>query len=158
MKNLLRIALFTAALLCWNAALAEEIPVDEAHFPDPVLRACVLEYFDENKNGALDEAERNEVTMLTIYSAGVRSFQGMELFPNLEKLACIDNELTSLGVTNLPSLLELDCSENPLSALDVSCFPNLEYLRCDSCGLTSLDVSQTGSPACIWMKMRICSI
>ncbi len=131
-----------AVLLCWTAALADEIPVDEAHFPDPALRTYILNHFDADKNGALDEAERNEVTAIAIYSAGVRSFQGIEVFPHLEKLDCIDNELTSLGVTDLPSLLELDCSENPLSSLDVSRFPNLEYLRCNSCGLTSLDVSQ----------------
>lgn len=142
MKKTLLIMAFLVFLLALGGALAEEISIDEAHFPDQTLRAAVMSRFDSDRSGSLSDAERNDVLSVTIVEAGVKSLKGLELFPNLEKILCYNNRLTSLDLEGMPSLLELNCSVNPIGSLDVSGFPNLEILYCGECGLTSLKVDQ----------------
>ena len=61
----------------------------------------------------------------------------------LTYLACYDNALTSLDVTQCVNLAELYCDRNSLSSLDVSQCVNLVILNCSyNSTLSSLDVSQ----------------
>ncbi len=57
--------LVAALFLLTSAALAEDIPVDAAHFPDENFRTYVAENFDQDGNGVLSENERDNAK--TIY-------------------------------------------------------------------------------------------
>jgi len=76
-----------------------DIPIDAAHFPDPVFRKWISEgmtsfsggngdinqYIDTNRDGILSEQERNE-TISVFGVTGKTSGAGIELFPNLKKI------------------------------------------------------------------------
>lgn len=58
----------------------------------------------------------------------------------LEKLNCANNQLTQLNLNNMISLKELKCQNNQLTALDVSSSPNLTTLVLKNNQLTSLNL------------------
>ena len=58
----------------------------------------------------------------------------------LKKLNCANNQLTQLNLNNMISLKELKCQNNQLSALDVSSSPNLTTLVLKNNHLTSLNL------------------
>ena len=109
-----------------------DIPIDEAHFPDPAFRQIVTERY--GNQGYLPQSVRESVqrwdddmifnridhkTGEVTWNAGITSLQGIEYFPNL---------------------IVLGVSGNPTTSLDVSALKNLESLSCKYCGLTSLNV------------------
>lgn len=58
----------------------------------------------------------------------------------LEKLNCAHNQLTQLNLNNMISLKELNCSNNQLTVLDVSSSPDLTILVLKNNYLTSLNL------------------
>ena len=58
----------------------------------------------------------------------------------LRKLNCANNQLTQLNLNNMISLTELKCQNNQLTALDVSSSPNLTTLVLKNNHLTSLNL------------------
>jgi len=64
-------------------------------------------------------------------------------FPNMIRLYCQNNQITTLNIAGLTKLEALDTSNNPFIAttLDVHLNPNLYYLLCQNNGLTDLNIS-----------------
>ena len=58
----------------------------------------------------------------------------------LRKLNCANNQLTQLNLNNMISLTELNCANNQLTVLDVSSSPNLTTLVLKNNHLTSLNL------------------
>lgn len=58
----------------------------------------------------------------------------------LRKLNCANNQLTQLNLNNMISLTELNCANNQLTVLDVSSSPNLTTLWLKNNQLTSLNL------------------
>lgn len=58
----------------------------------------------------------------------------------LEKLNCANNQLTQLNLNNMSALKELNCANNQLTVLDVSSSPNLTKLWLKNNQLTSLNL------------------
>jgi hypothetical protein len=123
-----------------SAPVPQEIPIETPYFPDPYFAANV-EQFDTDGNGALSTEEREAVTYINIRSTPAASLKGVEYFPNLEKLNCINNQITSLDLSGNPKLLSLLCNENQLTSLDTSANPLLQSLHCYDNKLTALDFS-----------------
>jgi Leucine-rich repeat (LRR) protein len=61
--------------------------------------------------------------------------------PQLKRLYCFWNELTSLDISRCTALETLSCSHNKLTSLDLSNNLALDYLYCDKNLLTCLDIS-----------------
>ena len=110
-------------------------------FPDETFQNYVKQ-FDENNNGTLSPEERYEVTEISVANKNISNLYGIQFFPNLEKLDCDQNNLSSLDVSQNPALKYLYCEQNNLSSLDVSSNSALKYLHCTKNNLSSLDVSQ----------------
>ena len=110
--------------------------------PDDTFREYLLEQFDLDKNKILSPAERYAVTEIDVNNKNITSLKGIEFFPNLKKLNCGHNRLTSLDVSKNTVLQELVCWENQLTSLDVSQNTALQELACFENQLTSLDVGQ----------------
>ena len=110
-------------------------------FPDETFQNYVKQ-FDENNNGTLSPEERYEVTEISVANKNISNLYGIQFFPNLEKLDCDQNNLSSLDVSQNPALKYLYCEQNNLSSLDVSSNSALKYLHCTRNNLSSLDVSQ----------------
>ena len=116
--------------------------ITDANVPDKTFREYLLKQFDKDGNGVLTPAERYAVTEIDVNSKNITSLKGIEFFPNLKKLNCGHNRLTSLDVSKNTVLQELVCWENQLTSLDVSQNTALQELACFENQLTSLDVSQ----------------
>ena len=116
--------------------------ITDANVPDKVFREYLLKQFDKDHNGTLYPAERYAVTEIDVNDKNITSLKGIEFFPNLKKLNCGHNRLTSLDVSKNTVLQELVCWENQLASLDVSQNTALQELECFENQLTSLDVSQ----------------
>ena len=67
-----------------------DVAIDEANFPDNVVRDTVRG-FDTDNNGVLNAAEIAEVIELHIAGMGISSLKGIENFTALEVLECHDN-------------------------------------------------------------------
>ena len=132
----------------------EYVEIDATNFPDEAFRNYLLSENIYNKSikiddgdGKLSETERNAVDTINV-SGGyngqkITNLKGIEFFPNLQKLYCGENNLTSLDVSQNTALLELDCSQNNLTSLDVSQNTALQDLNCSQNNLTSLNVEST---------------
>ncbi|MDO5037480.1 MAG: InlB B-repeat-containing protein [Tissierellia bacterium] len=161
MKNKQILAFLLALFLCLGMVpiqvLAEGqpegVPIDEAHFPDPVFRQVMTDSF--GADGALSQEEIAATTTLSL--SGVKSLKGIEYFPNLETLLVTRHELTFVDLSNNTKLktLRLDgtiktsdsgykkviSKTNNLSHLDLSKNVNLETLYLTAIAIEDLDLS-----------------
>ena len=119
-----------------------DVRIDLAHFPDDHFIAYVELRCDKDGDGTLSQAELDGVTELYVDHAKIKDLTGIELFPNLKKLDCKNNNLTCLDVSQNTNLTVLYCESNQLTSLDVSNNPALTYLNCSYNQLTSLDLIQ----------------
>ena len=129
----------TAAL---PAAETGSIPINSTHFPDDHFIAYVELRCDKDGDGTLSQDELNGVTELYVAHAYIKDLTGIELFPNLEKLDCKNNNLTRLDVSKNTKLTKLYCEFNQLTGLDLSKNTALTELNCQVNQLTSLDLSK----------------
>ncbi len=124
-----------------DIVLTRAINVTAANFPDDNFRDFILSQ-EYGKDGAIINSERAALKEIDVSREGIADLKGIELFPNLEKLNCHNNKLTSLNVSKNTALIELRCSYNQLTTLDVTKNTKLEKLTCYYNQLTSLDVSK----------------
>lgn len=129
----------TAAL---PAAETGSIPINSTHFPDDHFIAYVELRCDKDGDGTLSQAELDGVTELYVAYANIKDLTGIELFPNLDKLDCKNNNLTRLDVSKNTKLTKLYCEFNQLTGLDLSKNTKLTELTCQVNQLTSLDLSK----------------
>lgn len=118
------------------------IPIDSTHFPDDNFIAYVELGCDKDHDGTLSQDELNRVTELYVDHANIKDLTGIELFPNLDKLDCKNNNLTRLDVSKNTKLTKLYCEFNQLTGLDLSKNTALTELNCQVNQLTSLDLSK----------------
>ena len=111
------------------------------NFPNYEFRQYLKANIDKDGDGYLNDTELN-IRTLDVSGQHIANLKGIEFFPNLEKLYCYNNKLTSLDVSQNPALQYLYCMNNKLTSLDVSQNEKLENLFCDKNQLTSLDVTQ----------------
>lgn len=129
----------TAAL---PAAETGSIPINSTHFPDDHFIAYVELRCDKDGDDTLSQAELDGVTELYVAYANIKDLTGIELFPNLDKLDCKNNNLTRLDVSKNTKLTKLYCEFNQLTGLDLSKNTALTELNCQVNQLTSLDLSK----------------
>jgi hypothetical protein len=130
-----------------RAAEKDDIPIDEAHFPDDNFRACVAKNSDTDGNGYLDKYEILYTWNMYCENSGVESIEGIEYFPYLKGLWCKGNNITELDLSNNPDIEGVWCSFNPLKELDFSSCPKLSWVYCFNCELEKLDVSKNSKLA-----------
>jgi len=145
-----------------NAGDAEDVPLDEAHFPDANFRKKIADWDNNPKDGVLSAEERAAITELYIDEPdNIADLWGIEYFSWIERLVCVPKQthldvscltsleylkcggkLTSLDVSGCIALTVLDCSHSHLTSLDVSGLTSLQKLYCSECDeLTKLDAS-----------------
>lgn len=121
---------------------AGTVAINEANFPDDNFRKFVKENLDTDKNNSLSQSEIQAVTMLVVYELNIHSLKGIEFFPNIWRLDCAENQLTSLDISKNTALDELWCENNQLTSLDVSKNTGLEFISCGGNQISSLDISK----------------
>lgn len=123
---------------------ADDIPVDEAHFPDANFRAFVKAN-TANGDDVLTEAEAAKITTFGNGLKGLRitDLTGLKYFTKLQKLYCQDNRgITSIDLSGNPELRELNITGCKVTSLDFSHNPNMTNINCaDMKTLTDINVS-----------------
>ena len=160
-KNRLLIPLGIATMVF--AGTAYGMDIYKSDIPDETFRQYLFASFDQNNDGVLSDAERNDVTEIIVDDYGViQSVRGIEYFPHLKCLMCDGNDISDIDVSrnrelevltfnhnyvstidlsNNVMLAELYCSDNLLENLNVSNNPRLGFLECSDNLLDTLDVS-----------------
>lgn len=123
---------------------ADDIPVDEAHFPDANFRAFVKAN-TANGDDVLTEAEAAKITTFGngLKGLGITDLTGLKYFTKLQKLYCQDNRgITSIDLSGNPELRELNITGCKVTSLDFSHNPNMTNINCaDMKTLTDINVS-----------------
>lgn len=129
------------------SAQAEEdaVAIDATNFPDEAFRQYVADNFDKDKDGALNQTERNAVKEIRIIGSGCTSLQGLKYFSQLTDLLCDNNNLTELDVSENPELVRLICYNNSLTSLNLNNNTKLGSLNCNNNKLTVLDLRENKS-------------
>lgn len=119
---------------------------------DANLMTCLLETIDTNHDGRISSSEAAAASQVDCSNRSVGSLTGLSQFPNLTKLNCSHNDLTTLDIAGLSLLTQIDCSYNAIPKFDFGAFGRLTelnishnqlialYLRTNY-NLTSLDAS-----------------
>ena len=133
---------------------AEEdaVAIDATNFPDGAFRQYVADNFDKDKDGALNQTERNAVKEIEISNSGCTSLQGLKYFSKLTDLFCSDNNLTELDVSENPELKRLICYNNSLTSLNLNKNTKLRSLNCNNNKLTVLDLRENKSLS--WLRCK----
>ncbi|MBD9243907.1 MAG: leucine-rich repeat domain-containing protein, partial [Clostridiales bacterium] len=122
-----------------------EVPVDAAHFPDPVLREYVTEHCDTNGDGKLSAAECAAVQCIDLLETQITKIAdltGIEHFTGLRELLACGNQITALDLSGMTKLEKLDVSGcGKLQSLKLSGCTALTTLDVSSCALTALDLT-----------------
>ena len=126
---------------------AEEdaVAIDATNFPDEAFRQYVADNFDKDKDGALNQTERNAVKEIRIIGSGCTSLQGLKYFSQSTDLLCGNNNLTELDVSENPELVRLICYNNSLTSLNLNKNTKLGSLNCNNNKLTVLDLRENKS-------------
>ena len=137
-----------------------DVPIDEAHFPDPAFRSFLHNGYVGYSSGEIFPIHENlsdyELALerlpddwMAWYYKGIiltpwpriESFKGVEVFWNLRSLDCFGNKIKELDVSQNTRLEYLNCNQNSLTTLDVSNNTALLELQCAANNLTSLKLS-----------------
>lgn len=125
----------------WNFTTTEPV-VD---IPDENFKDYLVNNTNINTNGD-EEIQVSEAATFTgsidVYSRDISDLTGIEAFPLLTSLNCLDNNLTSIDVSQNIALEYLNVGFNSLTSLNVSNNTNLFYLGAYVNSISSLDVSQ----------------
>ena len=103
--------------------------VPDDNFEQALINLGYDTFLDDN----VTTASIDTVTYLDISFQSISDLTGIEAFTALTTLWCIDNQLTSLDVSNNTNLAEFWCSNNPLIALTVKNGNNTN-MTCDYVG------------------------
>ena len=148
-------------------SLTDQLPIDEANFPESKFRKFVSENFDTNGNGYLSKAEIEAIQMINItfmaFGIGSEGLKGIEHFWNLKQLICNScimewpdlSKNTNLeyleasynlfygnmDLSKNTKLYYLDVSSSYVTILDLSANTALEELHCSGNRLTALDLT-----------------
>ncbi|MBQ3403288.1 MAG: leucine-rich repeat domain-containing protein [Synergistaceae bacterium] len=117
-----------------------DVAIDEANFPDNVVRDTVRG-FDTDNNGVLNAAEIAEAKEVHIGGRSVYNLKGIEYLTALEVLHCEDNHLSTVDVSSNRALVDLSCWNNGMTSLNISGCTSLDHLNCTNNQLTSINVS-----------------
>lgn len=114
------IHLFALQRLCGRGVTGSHstIELSSYNFPDEAFWEY-LKKFDINHDNKLASVERNVVKKINVNNKGITTLEGIEHFPELEKLYCSKNNLTSLDVSKNAVLMYLNCKNNQLTSLNV---------------------------------------
>lgn len=158
MKRIARliVALATVALLLQGIGgvtvnAAGGVPITANTFPDANFRAIIQSStYDKNGDKYLSADEISKIINLHCENSNIYSIKGVEYLTALEGLWCLNNNISSMDLSNNKNLVGVWCSKNDFTSLDFSGCPKLEWIYCFNCNLSSLNVS--GNPELAYIE------
>ena len=118
----------------------DPIAIGKKNFPDTNFRTY-LENQAYAYDGFITPTEFLQISSIDVSGKNISNLKGIEFFTALQQLACYENQLTTLDVSENLALKYLWCSNNQLMDLDVSKNTALEQFNFSYNQLTDIDVS-----------------
>lgn len=120
-------------------AYGDNIPIESAdYFPDVNFQQAVKAY-DTNGDGYLSKAEREYVRNFHCENMNIYSIKGIEYFPYIQGLWCLNNHISEWDLSGNPDLVGIWCSHNDFTSLDFTGLDKLQWVYCFNCKLTSIN-------------------
>lgn len=163
--RLLTILLALVGLTANVSTYAEDIPIDEAHFPDEVFRDFIrfkMTYRKSNgsmslagADGKLSEYERKHVEDINLYE-GCTTAEGIKYFSQNEceqgqRITVFSTKLETLDLSGM-EVTEVDALGFKMKSLNVSDCTKLTKLNCSNNELTTLNIA-----GCSALRELFCS-
>lgn len=141
-KSLLSVLVLGFLVLSCSHSIhvGDPVPVTKDFFPDATFRNYIARTFDTDHDGYLSTDEIYLIRNVHCENMGVKSVKGIEFFPYLQGLWCLNNHISSWNLEGNPHLKGIWCSHNDFTYLDFSDCPELEWVYCFNCDLRSLNV------------------
>lgn len=133
MKHLLLLVL----ALLYLPLTGQLVNIPDANFKAALINAGV----DTNGDGQVQLAEAEAVEILAVGVSNISSMAGIEAFSNLKNLACGNNILSELDLSQNTKLEKLWCHNNQLVSLNFLGCSSLKTFECYNNDLQSLDLS-----------------
>ncbi|MEQ9467441.1 MAG: Ig-like domain-containing protein [Ekhidna sp.] len=131
----------------WNFTTEVIVNIPDENFKDYLVNNTNI---NANEDEDIQVSEAATFTgSIDVYSRDISDLTGIEAFPLLTSLNCLDNNLTSIDVSQNTALEYLNVGFNSLTSLNVSNNTNLLYLGAYVNEITSLDVSQNTALAAL---------
>ncbi len=118
----------------------DPIAIGKKNFPDTNFRTY-LENQAYAYDGFITPTEFLQISSIDVSEKNISNLKGIEFFTALQQLACYENQLTTLDVSENLALKYLWCSNNQLRSLDVSKNTELEKINIGYNQVSSFDVS-----------------
>jgi hypothetical protein len=121
------------------SALPEYVSVPDSRFE----QALIDRGLDFILDGRIKTASvANATTIEILNNLGISSIQGIEAFPNLQKIRIIHNNISSVDLSKNPNLTYVHFWDNKLTSIDVSSLTKLELLVGGDNDIVTFDVSR----------------
>ncbi|SFN09903.1 hypothetical protein SAMN05421594_1008 [Chryseobacterium oleae] len=112
------------------------------NFKDKNFEKAVIENFDHNKNGSMEQLEADMVTNLFLVQKGIQSADDIKLFPNAKMIMLDDNTISGVSVANLPRLELFSCTGCKMSSFKGQGLKSLASLYLDNNLLENISLKE----------------
>jgi len=113
------------------------------NFKDQNFEKAVIENFDVNKNGAIEQPEADAVTNLFLVQKGITSADDAKLFANVKMIVLDDNNITNVSIGGFAHLQLFSCTGCKMSSFKAENLKNLTSLYLDNNLLESTSLKET---------------
>lgn len=116
-------------------------------FKDKNIEKALLENFDTDRSGTINQLEADRITNLFLVNKGITSTDDLSFFPNATMIVLDDNMIANASVKNLANLQLFSCTGCKISTFSAENLKSLASLYLDNNlienisfkGLTRLD-------------------
>ena len=134
------IGVISICLMLSACGSPEGVKINAENFPDENFREYLLAS-NYGKDRVITDEEILDVTNIDVEEYGITDLSGIEVFVNLKKLECHDNQLSQLDLTHFKNLESLSCNHNQLTELNLKANVALSKLECNDNKIENLDLT-----------------
>lgn len=113
------------------------------NFKDQNFEKAVIENFDLNKNGAIEQPEADAVTNLFLVQKGITSADDAKLFVNVKMIVLDDNHISNVSIGDFNHLQLFSCTGCKMSSFKAENLKNLTSLYLDNNLLENFSLKET---------------
>lgn len=113
---------FEAADLKYTYSIEQDVLPSNKHieFPDMNLKKYLLNNYDLDEDGGINEEEAANITMVSCPKKQIADLTGLEKCKNISTINCSGNYISEIRLPGLTKLSSLICYDNPIEVLDLS--------------------------------------
>ena len=113
---------FEAADLKYTYSIKQDVLASNKRieFPDMNLRKYLLNNYDLDDDGGINEEEAANITMVSCPNKQIADLTGLEKCKNITTINCSGNYISEIRLSGLTKLSSLICYDNPIEVLDLS--------------------------------------